>query len=65
MERRSSARRNRNGAGSVQSGELEGSNVDLSKEFTNLITDSTGFTASSRVITTADQLITALLNTTS
>jgi flagellar hook protein FlgE len=50
-----------NGAGSVQSGELEGSNVDLSKQFTDLITQSTGFTASSRVITTADQLITALL----
>jgi flagellar hook protein FlgE len=52
-----------NGAGGVQSGELEGSNVDLSQQFTELITDSTGFTASSRVITTADQLITDLLNT--
>ncbi len=50
-----------NGAGSVNSGELEGSNVDLSQQFTDLITQSTGFTASSRVITTADQLITALL----
>jgi flagellar hook protein FlgE len=52
-----------NGSGSVQSGELEGSNVDLSTQFTDLITDSTGFTASSRVITTADSLITALLQT--
>jgi flagellar hook protein FlgE len=52
-----------NGAGTVQSGELEGSNVDLSTQFTDLITQSTGFTASSRVITTADQLITDLLNT--
>jgi flagellar hook protein FlgE len=51
------------GAGTVLSGQLEGSNVDLSKQFTDLITDSEGFTASSRVITTADQLITALLNT--
>jgi flagellar hook protein FlgE len=50
-----------NGSGSVNSGELEGSNVDLSQQFTELITQSTGFTASSRVITTADQLITALL----
>jgi flagellar hook protein FlgE len=53
-----------NGAGAVSSGELEGSNVDLSTQFTDLITDSTGFSASSKVITTADQLITALLNTT-
>jgi flagellar hook protein FlgE len=53
-----------NGTGQVSSGELEGSNVDLSKQFTDLITDSTGFSASSKVITTADQLITALLNTT-
>jgi flagellar hook protein FlgE len=52
-----------NGTGSVTSGELEGSNVDLSKQFTDLINDSTGFSASSKVITTADQLITALLNT--
>ena len=51
------------GAGTITSGALEGSNVDLSKEFTNLITASTGFTASSRVISTADQLLTDLLNT--
>ena len=51
------------GAGTITAGALEGSNVDLSKEFTNLITASTGFTASSRVISTADQLLTDLLNT--
>lgn len=50
------------GAGSVQSGSLELSNVDLSKEFTNLIVASTGFSAASRVITTSDQLIQELLN---
>jgi flagellar hook protein FlgE len=43
-------------------GALELSNVDLSKEFINLIISSTGFSASSRVITTSDQLITELLN---
>jgi flagellar hook protein FlgE len=37
--------------------------VDLSEEFINLIIASTGFSASSRVITTADQLLTELLNT--
>jgi flagellar hook protein FlgE len=34
----------------------------LSKEFINLIIASTGFSASSRVISTSDQLITELLN---
>jgi flagellar hook protein FlgE len=50
------------GSGSVRSGALEQSNVDLSEEFVNLITASTGFSAASRVITTSDQLITELLN---
>ncbi len=50
-------------AGAVRSGQLELSNVDLSREFINLIISSTGFTAASRVITTSDQLITELLNT--
>lgn len=50
-------------AGAVKSGTLELSNVDLSDEFVNLIIASTGFTASSRVISTSDQLLTELLNT--
>ncbi|HLL89300.1 MAG TPA: flagellar hook-basal body complex protein, partial [Tepidisphaeraceae bacterium] len=50
------------GTGGVRSGALELSNVDLSTEFINLIISSTGFSASSRVITTSDQLITELLN---
>ena len=49
-------------AGAIRSGSLEDSNVDLSKEFTNMIVASTGFSAASRVITTADQLIQELLN---
>lgn len=52
------------GAGAIRSGALELSNVDLSEEFINLIIASTGFTASSRVISTSDQLLTELLNTT-
>ncbi|CAA9390447.1 MAG: Flagellar hook protein FlgE [uncultured Phycisphaerae bacterium] len=52
------------GAGAVRSGALELSNVDLSEEFINLIISSTGFSASSRVITTSDQLLTELLNST-
>ena len=50
------------GAGAVHSGALEQSNVDLSAEFINMITASTGFSAASRVISTSDQLITELLN---
>ncbi|HTL27739.1 MAG TPA: flagellar hook-basal body complex protein [Tepidisphaeraceae bacterium] len=50
-------------AGAIRSGALEQSNVDLSKEFINMIIASTGFTASSRVISTSDQLLTELLNT--
>ena len=49
------------GSGRMISGALELSNVDLSQEFVNLITTSTGFSASSRVITTGDQLIQQLL----
>ncbi len=52
------------GAGSIRSGSLELSNVDLSQEFINMIIASTGFSAASRVITTSDQLLTELLNTT-
>ncbi len=51
------------GAGAIRAGALELSNVDLSKEFINLIIASTGFSASSRVISTSDQLLTELLNT--
>ncbi|HEY8668267.1 MAG TPA: flagellar hook-basal body complex protein, partial [Tepidisphaeraceae bacterium] len=50
------------GSGSIRAGALELSNVDLSKEFVNLIISSTGFSASSRVISTSDQLLTELLN---
>jgi flagellar hook protein FlgE len=51
------------GAGAIRAGALELSNVDLSEEFINLIIASTGFSASSRVISTSDQLLTELLNT--
>ncbi|HEX8322521.1 MAG TPA: flagellar hook protein FlgE [Tepidisphaeraceae bacterium] len=50
-------------SGTIRSGSLEQSNVDISKEFINMIVASTGFTAASRVITTSDQLLTELMNT--
>ena len=48
--------------GHVLSGQLEGSNVDMAKEFTNLITFQRGYQASSKVITTADNMSQDLLN---
>ncbi|MBL8763176.1 MAG: flagellar hook-basal body complex protein [Phycisphaerae bacterium] len=49
------------GTGRIVAGALESANVDLSQEFTNLILASTMFSASSRVITTNDQLLQQLL----
>jgi flagellar hook protein FlgE len=49
------------GAGRVVGGALEQSNTELSQEFINLILASTGFSAASRVITTADQLLQQLV----
>lgn len=49
------------GSGRIIGGGLELSNTDLSQEFVNLITASTGFSANSRVITTADELLQQLL----
>lgn len=49
------------GSGRIVGGALELSNVDLSQEFINMILTSTGYSASSRVITTSDQLIQQLL----
>ena len=45
------------GTGSLVERALEGSNVDLANEFTNMILTTTGYSASSRVITTSDQLL--------
>lgn len=51
-----------NGAGVVREGSLEQSNVDLAREFTNLITTQRGFQASARTITTTDTMLQELLN---
>ncbi len=48
--------------GSIMAGALEMSNVDLAAEFTNLILAQRGFQASSRVITTSDQVLEELVN---
>jgi flagellar hook protein FlgE len=48
--------------GTMLAGALEMSNVDLAAEFTNLILAQRGFQASSRVITTSDQVLEDLVN---
>jgi flagellar hook protein FlgE len=48
--------------GSINSGELEMSNVDLSTEFTNMIIGERGFQANSKIITTADDMLNTLVN---
>ena len=50
------------GAGTLAAGSLEGSTVDLSTEFTGLITTQRAYAASSKIITTADQMLQDLLN---
>lgn len=49
-------------SGSMSTGVLEMSNVDLSLEFTEMITTQRGFQASSRIITTSDSLLEELVN---
>ena len=50
------------GAGSILSNTLEMSNVDLSQEFTDMITTQRGFQANSRVITVSDTMLEELLS---
>ena len=49
------------GAGQIASSTLEASTVDLSTEFTDLITTQSAYSAASKVITTADNMTQALL----
>lgn len=53
---------NTRGFGSIQGGSLEMSNVDISFEFTEMITTQRGFQANSRVITTSDEMLQELVN---
>lgn len=50
------------GAGGMVTGTLEMSNVDLSQEFTEMITTQRGFQANSRIITVSDTLLEELVN---
>ncbi|MGZ9584632.1 flagellar basal body rod protein FlgG [Paenibacillus marinisediminis] len=50
------------GTGSIISGQLEMSNVDLTSEFTEMIVAQRGFQANSRIITTSDEVLQEVVN---
>jgi len=49
-------------AGSISSGYLEGSNVDMATELTSLIIAQRGFQLNTKVITTADEVLSDIVN---
>jgi flagellar hook protein FlgE len=49
------------GAGSIASNSVEASTVDLAKEFSDLITTQRAYSAATRIITTADQMLQELM----
>ncbi len=50
------------GLGTIQSGALELSNVDLSNEMANLITAQRAFEANSKIISTSDEILQDVVN---
>jgi flagellar hook protein FlgE len=50
------------GMGTINPGTLEMSNVDISREFTEMISTQRGFQANSRIITTSDEMLQELVN---
>ena len=52
---------NTGGAGKVEGGSLESSTVDIAQEFTSLITTQRAYSASTKIITTADDMLQELI----
>ena len=50
-----------NGAGNLVTGSVEGSNVDIATEFTDLIVAQQAYSSNAKVVTTADQMLQATL----
>jgi flagellar hook protein FlgE len=50
------------GSGTIISGQLEMSNVDLTGEFTEMIVAQRGFQSNSRIITTSDEILQEIVN---
>jgi len=53
---------NQGGFGSIGSNQIEGSNVDLASEFSDLIVAQRGYQASSRIVSTANDMLQDLLD---
>lgn len=53
---------NSQGLGKIEQGALEMSNVDVSREFSNMITTQRAFQANARMVTTSDQILEEILN---
>ncbi|WP_372006289.1 flagellar hook protein FlgE [Tistrella mobilis] len=51
------------GAGLISPSSLEASNVDLASEFTDMIITQRAYSASSKIITTADEMLQEIINT--
>lgn len=51
-----------NGLGTIESGSLELSNVDLTEQFANMITAQRSFQASSRIVTVSDSILEEVVN---
>jgi len=51
-----------NGLGSIASGSLEQSNVDIADEFVKMITTQRGYQANSKIISTVDSMLSELMN---
>jgi flagellar hook protein FlgE len=52
----------RSGTGTYRAGSLEMSNVDLSREFTEMIITERGFQANTRMVTVSDEMLQELIN---
>jgi flagellar hook protein FlgE len=52
----------RGGTGTTRAGSLEMSNVDLSREFTEMIITQRGFQANTRMVTVSDEMLQELIN---
>lgn len=51
-----------NGAGTMRGSAVEGSNVDIAEEFSKMIITQRSFSANTRVITTADEMLADIIN---
>ena len=52
----------KNGLGTIESGTLELSNVDLTEQFANMITTQRSFQASARLVTVSDSVLEDIVN---